>query len=116
KRSVMYNNTTIIGTCAGAITSVLVSTSSELFRMEHFGMNHNILIFNIAFSSLLFGGVAGVVYNRSASSSSMPHTAHVARATTSLGRAYYSKTFLAWGSVGLFGLLLSMILHLMTLK
>ncbi|KAH9326210.1 hypothetical protein KI387_006388, partial [Taxus chinensis] len=85
KQSVLYGSTAIIGTCAGAITSVAVPTSSELFGMEHFGVNHNILISNIAFGSLLFGGVAGVVYDRSASSSSSSSST----ATTCLGRACY---------------------------
>eukprot|EP00253_Pinus_taeda_P016134 PITA_16134 len=107
---VLYLCTAIIGTSAGAITSVAVPTSSELFGMERFGVNHNLLISNIAFGSLLFGDMAGLVYDRSEKSN--PGAGH----DLCVGMDCYAKTFLAWGGVCAFGLFLNVILCLRTRK
>lgn len=110
KQWVVYICTAIIGTSAGAITSVAVPTSSELFGMQRFGVNHNILISNIAFGSLLFGDMAGLVYDRSEKSN--PGAGH----DLCVGTDCYAKTFLAWGCVCSFGLFLNVILCLRTRK
>eukprot|EP01018_Ginkgo_biloba_P020573 Gb_01515 [translate_table: standard] len=113
---ILYACTAIIGTSAGAITSVAVPTSSELFGMERFGVNHNILISNIAFGSLLFGDMAGLVYDQSASSLDMNSSHGVTEdgRHLCLGKDCYAKTFMAWGCVCLFGLVLCVILSLRT--
>lgn len=110
KQWVLYTCTAIIGTSAGAITSVAVPTSSELFGLQSFGVNHNILISNIAFGSLLFGDMAGLVYDRSEKSN--PGLAH----DLCVGKDCYAKTFFAWGCVCSFGLFLNVILCLRTRK
>lgn len=110
KQWVLYTCTAIIGTSAGAITSVAVPTSSELFGLQSFGVNHNILISNIAFGSLLFGDMAGLVYDRSQKSN--PGTGH----DLCVGKDCYAKTFFAWGCVCSFGLFLNVILCLRTRK
>ena len=107
---VLYLCTAIIGTSAGAITTVAVPTSSELFGMEHFSVNHNILISNISLGSLLFGNMAGLVYDHSQKSN--PGAGH----DLCVGLDCYAKTFLAWGCVCTFGLVLNVILSLRTRK
>lgn len=110
KQWVLYLCTAIIGTSAGAITSVAVPTSSELFGMERFGVNHNLLISNIAFGSLLFGDMAGLVYDRSQKSN--PGAGH----DLCVGIDCYAKTFLAWGCVCAFGIFLNGVLCFRTRK
>ena len=107
---VLYICTAIIGTSAGAITSVAVPTSSELFGMEGFSVNHSILISNISLGSLLFGNMAGLVYDRSQKSN------RGAGHDLCMGIDCYAKTFLAWGCVCTFGLVLNVILSLRTRK
>ncbi|KAL0434803.1 UNVERIFIED_CONTAM: protein NUCLEAR FUSION defective [Sesamum radiatum] len=43
----LYISTAVIGVCTGAITSISVSATTELFGAKNFGVNHNILVSNI---------------------------------------------------------------------
>ncbi|KAK4419855.1 protein NUCLEAR FUSION defective [Sesamum alatum] len=60
----LYASTAVIGICTGAITSISVSTTIELFGTKNFGVNHNVLVSNIPRGSFLFGDFAAVLYNR----------------------------------------------------
>ena len=103
---VLYVGTAIVGTSAGAISAIAIPISSELFGMKSFGVNHNIVVTNIAFGSLLFGEVAGFIYDDSSSSS----VGMDKRRADYMGKQCYEKSFLMWGCVSLFGILLCIVL------
>ncbi|CAM0955009.1 unnamed protein product [Alopecurus aequalis] len=83
----LYISTAVIGTCTGAITSVAVSATSELFGTKNFGVNHNVLVANIPVGSLCFGYLAGLLYQREAGGTNQ----------RCVGAACYQGTFLLWG-------------------
>ncbi|GJU17068.1 protein nuclear fusion defective 4 [Tanacetum coccineum] len=58
----LHISTATIGICAGAITSISVSTTAELFGAKNFGVNHNVLVTNIPIGSFLFGDMAALLY------------------------------------------------------
>ncbi|KAI5018999.1 hypothetical protein ZWY2020_043887 [Hordeum vulgare] len=58
----LYASTAVIGTCTGAITSMAVWATSELFGTKNFGVNHNGLVANIPVGSLCFGYLAAFLY------------------------------------------------------
>ncbi|KAH7863551.1 hypothetical protein Vadar_018958 [Vaccinium darrowii] len=58
----LYISTAVIGLCTGAITSIAVSTTTELFGTKNFSVNHNIIVANIPFGSFLFGDMAALLY------------------------------------------------------
>ncbi|KAJ9543707.1 hypothetical protein OSB04_023414 [Centaurea solstitialis] len=58
----LYISTATIGICTGAITSISVSTTAELFGTKSFGVNHNVVVTNIPIGSLLFGKMAALLY------------------------------------------------------
>ncbi|PHT27932.1 hypothetical protein CQW23_32461, partial [Capsicum baccatum] len=65
----LYTSTAIIGICTGAITSISVSQTTELFGAKNFGVNHNIVVANIPIGSFLFGDLAAMLYRRQGNSS-----------------------------------------------
>ncbi|KAL5228118.1 hypothetical protein ABZP36_016383 [Zizania latifolia] len=98
----LYLGTAVIGTCTGAITSVAVSATSELFGPKNFGVNHNVVVANIPVGSLCFGYFAAFLYQREAS----------ARGTlTCSGAGCYRDTFAVWGSTCAVGTLLCSVLY-----
>ncbi|GLJ10353.1 hypothetical protein SUGI_0126700 [Cryptomeria japonica] len=101
--TVLYLSTAIVGTSSGAITSIAIPVSSELFGMEHFAVNHNIVVTNIALGSILFGEIAGIIYDSSGKGR------HVC-----IGKQCFHKTFVLWGCVCSFGIILCVILCLRT--
>ncbi|KAB5512891.1 hypothetical protein DKX38_029919 [Salix brachista] len=60
----LYISTAIIGVCTGAITSISVSTTTELFGTKNFSVNHNIVVANIPIGSFIFGYSAALNYRR----------------------------------------------------
>ncbi|CAI9107110.1 OLC1v1006398C1 [Oldenlandia corymbosa var. corymbosa] len=102
----LYLSTAIIGTCTGAITSISVPTTTELFGAQNFGINHNILVTNIPVGSFLFGDFAAFLYKRQ---ENRPNGG-------CMGVKCYQTTFLLWGSLCVFGTFLAMILHWRTRK
>ncbi|KAL7081941.1 hypothetical protein ACP275_14G069800 [Erythranthe tilingii] len=102
----LYSSTAIIGICTGAITSLSVSTTTELFGAENFGVNHNILVSNIPIGSFLFGGFAAFLYKRERNLGE----------ENCMGERCYQTTFIIWGSLCLLGTLLALILHARTKK
>ncbi|XP_066310113.1 protein NUCLEAR FUSION DEFECTIVE 4-like [Miscanthus floridulus] len=97
----LYLSTAVIGTCTGAITSVAVSATSELFGTENFGVNHNVVVSNIPVGSLCFGYFAAYLYQRGARGST--HQC--------IGAACYRETFVVWGATCAVGTLLCAVLY-----
>ncbi|KAJ6696586.1 hypothetical protein OIU85_002982 [Salix viminalis] len=60
----LYISTAIIGVCTGAITSISVSTTTDLFGTKNFSVNHNIVVANIPIGSFIFGYSAALNYHR----------------------------------------------------
>ncbi|XP_062181327.1 protein NUCLEAR FUSION DEFECTIVE 4-like [Phragmites australis] len=96
----LYASTAVVGTCTGAITSVAVSATSELFGTKNFGVNHNVLVANIPLGSLCFGYLAAFMYQRGAHGSNR-----------CLGAACYQNTFLLWGATCAVGTALCTVLY-----
>ncbi|XP_066312809.1 protein NUCLEAR FUSION DEFECTIVE 4-like [Miscanthus floridulus] len=97
----LYLSTAVIGTCTGAITSVAVSATSELFGTKNFGVNHNVVVSNIPVGSLCFGYFAAYLYQRGARGST--HQC--------IGAACYRETFVVWGATCAVGTLLCAVLY-----
>ncbi|GFP80550.1 hypothetical protein PHJA_000198400 [Phtheirospermum japonicum] len=102
----LYIATTIIGICTGAITSISVSTTTELFGAKNFGVNHNIVVLNIPIGSFLFGNFSAFLYNRGVNGEK----------GNCVGHKCYQTTFMIWGFLSVLGTLLAMILHSRTKK
>ena len=47
----LYVGTAIIGVCTRAMTTISVSTTTELFGTKNFSVNHNVLVANIPVGS-----------------------------------------------------------------
>ncbi|KAL0435027.1 UNVERIFIED_CONTAM: protein NUCLEAR FUSION defective [Sesamum radiatum] len=103
----LYASTASIGICTGAITSISVSTTTQLFGAKNFGVNHNILVSNIPIGSFLFGDFAAVLYNRGR---------NVSGEGDCFGPKCYQTTFIIWGSLCVLGTVLAFILHARTKK
>ncbi|KAG0468161.1 hypothetical protein HPP92_017489 [Vanilla planifolia] len=101
---VLYISTAAIGACSGAITSIAISATAELFGEHHFAVNHNILITNIPIASFFFGYLAAVLYQREGGS------------VRCMGADCYSKTFFIWGCLCSLGTLLCTALYIRTLR
>lgn len=101
----LHISTGIIGVCTGAITSIAVSTTTELFGSTNFGVNHNLVVVNIPIGSFLFGYLAALFYRREANADGK-----------CMGTECYRETFIIWGSLCFFGTLLALILYARTRK
>ncbi|CAL9761629.1 unnamed protein product [Musa acuminata subsp. burmannicoides] len=87
-RLCLYMSTAVIGAFTGAITSIAVSATTEMFGTKHFSVNHNIVVTNIPAGSFVFGYLAAILYQRGATGGS-----HSCR-----GTACYETTFVLWGA------------------
>lgn len=58
----LYVSTAMIGVFSGALTSLSVTMTAELFGTKHFGVNHNIVVGSIPLGSFAFGMLAAKVY------------------------------------------------------
>ncbi|KAJ8543573.1 hypothetical protein K7X08_006096 [Anisodus acutangulus] len=105
----LYISTAIIGICTGAITSISVSQTTELFGTKNFGVNHNIVVANIPIGSCLFGDLAAMLYRRQGNSTSTYHG-------SCLGMKCFQTTFVIWGCLCFLGTCLAFILHTRTKK
>lgn len=103
----LYISTATIGICTGAITSISVSTTAELFGAKNFGVNHNIVVVNIPIGSLLFGNMAALLYRQQAFANDYGKC---------MGIKCYQTSFIIWGSLCFLGTLLAIILHLRSKK
>ncbi|KAG6466508.1 protein NUCLEAR FUSION DEFECTIVE 4-like [Zingiber officinale] len=105
-RLLLYMSTAIIGAFTGAITSIAVSATTELFGTKHFSINHNIVVANIPLGSFVFGYLAALLYQRGVEEGS-----HSCR-----GTGCYGRTFVLWGAICSVGSLLCTILYMRTRK
>ncbi|KAG7971142.1 hypothetical protein I3843_07G121000 [Carya illinoinensis] len=96
----LYISTAIIGVCAGAISSVGVCITADLFGREKFSRNHNVVIANIPVGSLTFGCLAAFLYRREGNGDSI-----------CMGMKCYRTTFVIWGSLCSFGTFLACCLY-----
>lgn len=101
----LYISTAFIGICSGAITSIAVSTTRELFGTENFSVNHNIVVANIPFGSLLFGYMAATLYHKEGNGDGK-----------CMGMKCYRNSFIIWGCVCILGIILAIILYARTRK
>ncbi|XP_020215331.1 protein NUCLEAR FUSION DEFECTIVE 4 [Cajanus cajan] len=101
----LYISTAVIGVCTGAITSLAVSTTTELFGTKHFSVNHNVVVANIPIGSFVFGYTAALFYRKEGNENGK-----------CMGMECYRNTFIMWGSFCLLGTLLALILHARTRK
>ncbi|GMI81899.1 hypothetical protein like AT2G30300 [Hibiscus trionum] len=99
----LYTSTAIIGVCTGAITSISVSLTTELFGTKNFGINHNVVVANIPIGSFLFGYLAAIVYHREGNAEGK-----------CFGIECYRKTFVLWGTLCFMGTFLALILYART--
>ncbi|CAK7351975.1 unnamed protein product [Dovyalis caffra] len=96
----LYISTAVIGVCTGAITSISVSTTRELFGTKNFSVNHNVVVANIPIGSFIFGYSAAVLYRREGNGDGK-----------CMGMECYRTTFVVWGSLCLFGTFLALVLY-----
>lgn len=98
----LHISTAIIGICTGAVTSISVSTTAELFGAKNFGVNHNIVVANIPIGSFLFGDMAALLYRKQGLANGNGKC---------MGVKCYQTTFIIWGSLCFLGTFLAIILH-----
>ncbi|PON66193.1 Major facilitator [Trema orientale] len=101
----LYISTAVIGVCTGAISSISVSTTTELFGAKNFSVNHNVLVANIPIGSFLFGSLAALLYHKEGNGSGK-----------CMGTKCYRSSFLIWGSLCFLGTILALILCARTRK
>ncbi|KAF3776235.1 NUCLEAR FUSION DEFECTIVE 4 protein [Nymphaea thermarum] len=101
----LYVSTAVLGVCTGAISSISVSATPELFGTKNFGLNHNIVVANIPLGSFFFGYAASVLYDREGGGTGR-----------CVGMACFQRTFISWGCVSSVGVLLSIWLFIRTRK
>ncbi|XP_052186413.1 protein NUCLEAR FUSION DEFECTIVE 4 [Diospyros lotus] len=102
----LYISTAALGLCSGAITSIAVSTTAQLFGPKNFAVNHNVVVTNIPVGSFLFGDLAALLYRQ--------HSREIGGRC--MGTACYQTTFIIWGSICFLGTLLALVLHERTKK
>ncbi|KAG4387249.1 hypothetical protein GLYMA_11G162600v4 [Glycine max] len=101
----LYISTAVIGVCTGAITSIAVSTTTELFGTKNFSVNHNVVVANIPIGSFIFGYSAALIYHKEGNEHGK-----------CMGMECYRNTFIMWGFFCFLGTLLALILHARTRK
>ncbi|KAL1805383.1 hypothetical protein ACET3Z_028451 [Daucus carota] len=103
----LHISTAIIGLSTGAISSIAVSATRELFGAKRFGVNHNIVIINIPIGSIVFGSLAAMLYRRNGGFDDDGKC---------MGMKCYNTSFIVWGSLCCLGTLLAVMLHSRTRK
>ncbi|KAL5225875.1 hypothetical protein ABZP36_012514 [Zizania latifolia] len=64
QHATLHVSVALLGICYGVQFSVMVSTSSELFGLKHFGKIFNFISLGNPLGALLFNSLAGYVYDR----------------------------------------------------
>ncbi|XP_031402555.1 protein NUCLEAR FUSION DEFECTIVE 4-like [Punica granatum] len=95
-----YISTAVISACTGAITSIAVSITTELFGTKNFSVNHNILVANIPIGSFIFGYFAAVLYRREGNGDG-----------ECIGMECYRNSFIIWGCLCFLGTNLALLLY-----
>ncbi|QHO48450.1 hypothetical protein HN51_000515 [Arachis hypogaea] len=107
----LYISTALIGVCTGAITSIAVSTTTELFGTKNFSVNHNVVVANIPMGSFIFGYSAAILYRKEGYNSN-----NINHHGKCMGMDCYANTFKIWSCFCLFGTFLALILYVRTRK
>ncbi|PKI58021.1 hypothetical protein CRG98_021601 [Punica granatum] len=95
-----FSSTAVISACTGAITSIAVSITTELFGTKNFSVNHNILVANIPIGSFIFGYFAAVLYRREGNGDG-----------ECIGMECYRNSFIIWGCLCFLGTNLALLLY-----
>ncbi|KAJ0228714.1 Major facilitator superfamily protein [Hirschfeldia incana] len=105
----LYISTAIIGVFLGALTSLSVTMTAELFGTKQFGVNHNIVVGSIPIGSFGFGLFAAKVYRDGASFDGRFD-----------GKCYgmycFQTTFIFWGTLCSIAAVLAAVLYLRNRK
>ncbi|KAI6670873.1 hypothetical protein NL676_005758 [Syzygium grande] len=101
----LYVSTAVIGVCTGAIASIAVATTTELFGTKNFSVNHNIVVANIPIGSFVFGYVAALLYRRRTAGGG---------GEKCMGMECYNTTFVIWGCLCFLGTILALVLYART--
>ncbi|XVE65433.1 hypothetical protein DITRI_Ditri07aG0180200 [Diplodiscus trichospermus] len=107
----LHVGTALIELSSGFIFATAVSATSELFRPNSVGVNHNILITNILIGSLVYRVLAAIVYDANTGRGLKLKFADV---VVCMGRQCYFLTFVGWGCLSILGLFSSLLLFLRT--
>ncbi|CAN1180118.1 Protein NUCLEAR FUSION DEFECTIVE 4 [Linum perenne] len=99
----LYLATSIIALSTGAITSIAVSTTTQLFGTANFSINHNVVVSNIPLGSFAYGYLAAFIYHRKAGGGG--------GGGKCIGVECYRDTFVIWGSLCGVGSVLALVLH-----
>lgn len=102
----LFLGTAIIGVCTGAITSIAVSITTELFGTKNFSVNHNVVVANISVGSFVFGYLSAIFYRNEGNQED----------GRCMGMACYRSTFVIWGSLCFLGTGLALVLFARTRK
>ncbi|KAK0597530.1 hypothetical protein LWI29_026219 [Acer saccharum] len=103
----LYLSTAVIGVCTGAITSIAVTMTTELFGAKNFSVNHNVVVANIPIGSFVYGYLAALVYHEEAG---------VNGDGKCMGIECYRRTFILWSSLCFLGTFLALALYVRTRK
>ncbi|XP_065621988.1 LOW QUALITY PROTEIN: protein NUCLEAR FUSION DEFECTIVE 4-like [Quercus suber] len=101
----LFISIAIIGTCTGAITSIAVSITAELYGTKNFSVNHNVVVANIPLGSLIFGNLAAFVYHKEGNGDGK-----------CMGMECYRSTSIIWGSLCSLGIFIALVLYARTRK
>ncbi|KAM1205051.1 hypothetical protein ACFX2G_006000 [Malus domestica] len=103
----LFISTAIIGVCTGAITSIAVSITTELFGTKSFSVNHNVVVANISIGSFVFGYLSAVLYHKEGNHDGDGKC---------MGMACYRSTFIIWGCLCFLGTGVALMLYARTRK
>ncbi|KAL0844058.1 hypothetical protein Bca101_017304 [Brassica carinata] len=105
----LYISTAMIGVFCGALTSLSVTMTAELFGTKHFGVNHNIVVVSIPIGSFVFGLFAAKVYRDGAAFDAQFDG-------KCFGMYCFQTTLIFWGMLCSFAAVLAAILYLRNRK
>ncbi|KFK24513.1 hypothetical protein AALP_AAs65934U000300 [Arabis alpina] len=106
----LYVSTAMIGVFSGALTSLSVTMTAELFGTKNFGVNHNIVVGSIPIGSLYFGLLAAKVYRDGAA---------LGRGGIDgkcFGMHCFQSTLIFWGTLSSMASVLAVVLYLRNRK
>lgn len=107
----LYVSVALLGLCYGVLLSVVISTSSELFGLKHFGKIYNFITLANPVGAYLFNTLAGYVYDLEVE---RQHAAAAAAAGSDVvachGPSCFRLTFCVLAGAACLGTLLSTVL------
>ncbi|KAL6606096.1 hypothetical protein ACP70R_041749 [Stipagrostis hirtigluma subsp. patula] len=107
RQATLYFSVALLGICYGVQFSVIISTSSELFGLKHFGKIYNFIALANPMSAFLFNSLAGYVYDLEAQKQ---HPTTSGTDITCHGPNCFRLTFCVLSGMAGLGTLLSIVL------